>query len=101
MTDTDTTRPDTLSRVLGSYEQLESDRKFAEASYQLALRGLDQARANADRQRVFIASFIPPRLPEDSLYPRRWRALGTVALIAFALWAIGGLAVQSVRDHLA
>jgi hypothetical protein len=23
-----------------------------------------------------------------------------VALIAFALWAIGGLAVQSIRDHL-
>jgi capsular polysaccharide transport system permease protein len=101
MTDPDATRSDTLSRVLGSYEQLESERKFAEASYQLALRGLDQARANADRQRVFIASFVPPRLPEEALYPRRWRTLGTAALIAFALWAIGGLAVQSVRDHLA
>jgi capsular polysaccharide transport system permease protein len=101
LTDPDPARPDTLSRVLGSYEQLESERKFAEASYQLALRGLDQARANADRQHVFIASFIPPRLPEEALYPRRWRMLGTVMLIAVALWAIGGLAAQSVRDHLA
>ena len=41
-----------------------------------------------------------PSLPEEPLYPRRWRTLGTVALIAFALWGIGGLAVQSVRDHL-
>ena len=56
-----------------------------------ALRGLDQTRANADRQRVFIASFIPPSLPEEALYPRRWRSLGTVALMAFALWGIGGL----------
>ena len=40
-------------------------------------------------------------LPEEALYPRRWRTLGTVALIAFALWGIGGLAVQSVREHLA
>ncbi len=101
ITDPDAARRDTLSRALGTYEQLESERKFAEAAYQLALRGLDQARANADRQRVFIASFIPPRLPEEALYPRRWRTLGTVTLIAFALWAIGGLAVQSVRDHLA
>jgi capsular polysaccharide transport system permease protein len=101
MTDPDRGRTDTLSRALGSYEQLESERKFAEAAYQLALRGLDQARANADRQRVFIASFMPPSLPEDALYPRRWRSLGTVALVAFALWAIGGLAAQSVRDHLA
>jgi capsular polysaccharide transport system permease protein len=101
MTDSERRRTDTLSRILGTYEQLESERKFAEAAYQLALRGLDQARANADRQRVFIASFVPPSLPEEALYPRRWRSVATVALIAFALWAIGGLAVQSVREHLA
>jgi capsular polysaccharide transport system permease protein len=101
LTDPEGVRPDALSRVLGAYEQLESERKFAETSYQHALHDLDQARAKTDRQRVFIASFIPPRLPEEALYPHRWRALGTVALLAFALWGIGGLAVQSIRDHLA
>jgi capsular polysaccharide transport system permease protein len=90
----------TLSRLIGSYEELESRRSFAEAAYQHTLQGLDAARANADRQHVFIASFIPPSLPEEPLYPRRWRALGTVALMAFAVWGIGGLAVQSIRDHL-
>jgi capsular polysaccharide transport system permease protein len=100
MTDPDASRSDALSRVLGSYEALESERKFAEAAYQHALQSLDQARANADRQHVFIASFIPPRLPEEALYPRRWRSLGTVALMALAVWGIGGLTVQSVRDHL-
>jgi capsule polysaccharide export protein KpsE/RkpR len=35
-----------------------------------------------------------------ALYPHRWRSLGLVALIAFAVWAIGALAVQSIRDHL-
>jgi capsular polysaccharide transport system permease protein len=94
-------RPPTLSHVLASYEQLESERQFAEAAYQHALQALDQARATADRQHVFVASFIPPSLPEEPLYPRRWRAVGTVALLAFALWGIGSLAVQSVRDHLA
>jgi capsular polysaccharide transport system permease protein len=100
MTDAERTRPDALSRVLGSYEQLESDRKFAEAAYQHALQGLDQARAAADRQRVFLASFVPPSLPEEAAYPRRWRSLGTVALIAFAVWGIGALAVRSIHDHL-
>jgi capsular polysaccharide transport system permease protein len=100
MTDPNEANPNALSHTLGSYEQLESERKFSEASYQHALAGLDQARANADRQHVFIASFIPPSLPEEALYPRRWRVLGTVALMAFAIWGIGGLAVQSIRDHL-
>jgi capsular polysaccharide transport system permease protein len=100
MTDPGGARSDALSRILGSYEALESEHKFAEAAYQHALQGLDQARANADRQHVFIASFVPPSLPEEALYPRRWRSLGTVALMAFALWGIGSLTVQSVRDHL-
>jgi capsular polysaccharide transport system permease protein len=92
-------RGDALSATLGSYEQLESERKFAEAAYQHALAALDRARAEADRQQIYIASFVPPSLPETALYPRRWRSLGIVALIAFAVWAIGGLTVQSIRDH--
>lgn len=93
-------RPATLSSLLGGYDELESERRFADAAYQHALAGLDTARANADRQQVYIASFIPPSLPEEPLYPRRWRAVGTVALMAFAVWGIGGLALRSVRDHL-
>ncbi len=73
MTDPEEARSDRLTRRLEDYEQIESERRFAEASYQLALRAVEQARANADRQRVFIASFVPPSLPEEALYPRRWR----------------------------
>lgn len=89
----------TLSQTLSTFEALESERKFAEDAYQHALAGLDQARADADRQRIFIASFVPPRLPEEALYPRRWRSVGVVALLAFAGWAIGCLTLQSIRDH--
>lgn len=88
-----------LSQELGAYEALDTERKFAEAAYQHALEALDRARDNANQQHVYIESFVPPSLPETALYPRRWRALGTVVLVAFALWAIGGLAVQSIRDH--
>lgn len=92
--------PPALSQELGSYEPLDAERKFAETAYQHALESLDRARDNADRQHIYVESFVPPGLPESSLYPRRWRAVGTVALIAFAIWAIGALAVQSIRDHL-
>ena len=90
----------TLSQELGSYEALDAERKFSEAAYQHALEGLDRARDNADRQHIYVESFVPPSLPQEALYPHRWRALGTVTLVAFAIWAIGGLAVQSIRDHL-
>jgi capsular polysaccharide transport system permease protein len=95
-----TTGEPALSRVMGSYEELESERRFAETAYQRALDALDRARINADRQQVYVADFVPPSLPEEALYPRRWRSLSVVFLAAFAIWAIGNLTVRSVRDHL-
>ena len=99
VTDTEKTRSEALSRVMGSYEQLESERTFAENTYQHALQALDRARINADRQQVYLATFVRPTLPEEALYPRRLQALGVVFLIAIVIWAIGGVAVQSIRDH--
>jgi capsular polysaccharide transport system permease protein len=96
----DAARSPALSRVMGTYEELESERRFAETAYQHALEALDRARANADRQRVYVADFVPPSLPEEALYPRRLRLTALVFAAAFVVWAIGSLTVRSVRDHL-
>jgi capsular polysaccharide transport system permease protein len=100
VTDTADTRSQALSRIMGSYEQLESERSFAESAYRHSLEALDRARMNADRQHIYIADFVQPDLPEKPLYPRQLRSLAIVFVIAFATWAIGGLSVRSVRDHL-
>ena len=55
---------------------------------------------NADRQQIYIAGFVQPSLPEESLYPRRARSVGVALIVCFAVWAIGGLTIKSVRDHL-
>lgn len=89
-----------LSAVMGSYDQLEAERNFAETAYRHALSALDRSRADADRRRIYLADFVAPSLPQEALYPRRWRALGLTILIAFALWAVGSLIAQAVRDHL-
>jgi capsular polysaccharide transport system permease protein len=94
------TRAHILSRIMTSYEELESERRFAETAYQHALQALDRARRDADRQQIYLATFIEPSLPEESLYPRRLVSIGLVFLVAFSIWAIGGLVVQSIRDHL-
>ena len=85
--------------MMGSYEELESERRFAETAYQHALEALDRARTNADRQQVYIADFVPPSLPEEALYPHRWCSPGIVFLASFIVWGIGGLTLRSVRDH--
>ncbi|MBV9860307.1 MAG: hypothetical protein JO038_09430 [Alphaproteobacteria bacterium] len=89
-----------LSGKIGTYEELESDRIFAERAYQRSLETLDRARENADRQQEYLATFVSPTLPEEALYPRRFRSVGVAIMLCFAIWAIGLLTVQSVREHL-
>ena len=100
VTDTEKTRSEALSRVMGSYEQLESERTFAENTYQHALQALDRSRINADRQQVYLATFVRPTLPEEPLYPRRLQSVAVATGVAFAVWMIGGFILQSIRDHL-
>jgi capsular polysaccharide transport system permease protein len=64
------------------------------------LEALDRSRLNADRQQVYVAGFVQPSLPEESLYPRRAQSVGIAFIICFAVWGIGGITIKSVRDHL-
>lgn len=100
VTDTEKSRSEVLSRVMGSYERLESERTFAEKAYQHALEALDRARMNADRQQVYIAGFVQPSLPEEALYPRRLRNVGIALFLCCAVWVIGAFFVHTVREHL-
>ena len=100
VTDTEKSRSEVLSRVMGTYEHLDSERTFAEKAYQHALEALDRARMNADRQQVYLAGFVQPSLPEEPLYPRRLRNVGIVLLLSCAVWLIGAFVVQTVREHL-
>ncbi len=99
VTDTERSRSEVLSRVMGSYERLESERSFAEKAYQHALEALDRSRLNADRQQVYIAGFVQPSLPEEALYPRRLRTVGMIVFLCCAIWLISAFIVQTVREH--
>jgi capsule polysaccharide export protein KpsE/RkpR len=50
--------------------------------------------------RSFNAGFVQPSLPEEALYPRRFRDVGTALFLCCAVWLIGPFAVQTVREHL-
>jgi capsular polysaccharide transport system permease protein len=89
-----------LSAVIGDYDALQAEKSFAEGAYRSALEARDRARADADRQHIYLALFVKPSRPQEALYPRGLRSTGVVLLVAFAVWAIGGLVIHSIRDHL-
>ena len=71
--------------MLATYEGLRVDVQFAEEIYHVSLTALNQARAAAERQQLYLATFIAPTAAETDEYPRK---LLLVALTAFfsAYW---------------
>jgi capsular polysaccharide transport system permease protein len=60
---------------------------------------LDRARADLDKQQVFLSVFSPPAMPERPSFPNRGKALLTALIGSFVIWSLGKLSLASVRDH--
>lgn len=88
-----------LAKSFVRFSQLETDRKVAESLYESARKNLDTAQAQAVRQALYIVVFVPPSVPQDSLYPHRvWTPL--LVLLALTVgWTIIALIWASVEDH--
>lgn len=89
-----------LSARLATYEQLELDVQFKKKLYEMTAISLERARAEAERQALFLNVVVPPALPEDALYPQRAFNVLFAGLTAFVFWAIGALFLAAVKDHM-
>ncbi len=84
---------DAVSEQMGAFEDMELKRQVAQDQYAAAALALENARIAADRQRIYLSTFVQPELAQEALYPLRlWTTLG-VALALLAIWtAFAGLA---------
>ena len=85
--------------LVGEYERLSVDLKFAEEAYTAALAAYDGAVAEARRKSRYIAAHIPPTLAERSDFPDRPMLLGLVGLFLFLIWGLAVLSVYAVKDR--
>lgn len=90
---------ESYARLVADYEQLTSDRTFAEATYTAARATYDKALAEAQRQTRYLAAHIIPQVPEQSLRPNRPMVLALMALFLTLGWSILLLIYYSVRDR--
>lgn len=88
-----------MSTVIAEYEELATDREFAETLYKSSLSSLEAARMAAERQMRYVASFVEPKRAEDAQYPERFKNILLVFLATGIAWVIGVLIFYGVRDH--
>lgn len=90
---------ESYATTVAEFERLSVDREFAEQAYVAALSAYDGARAEANRQSRYLASYIAPTLAERAEFPQRSLIVALVAGFAFLLWSILSLIYYSLRDR--
>lgn len=100
---TDTTENNALGQdypsLIAEFESLVVDREFAEETYRAALTALDVARANANRQSRYLATYIEPTQAQSAEFPRRFVLIAMMALFLVLTWSILALVYYSIRDR--
>jgi capsular polysaccharide transport system permease protein len=85
--------------LVARFEALAVDLEFAQAAYVAALATLDQARAEAQRQSRYLATYLSPTRAERAEFPQRALNLALVAGFLFASWAVAALVSAALRDR--
>jgi len=78
---------------------LDLERQVAQTMLTTAMQTLDQARANAAAQHLYITPFVRPSLPQSATHPRPVLATLTVGALALGFWLIGLLVVRSILER--
>ena len=95
-----TTADASLATVLSEYGVLHLREEIAAKVYERAVMALQDARNAASQQGVYLAAFVRPGLPEESIYPIRWRVILEIALLSFVSWCLLQLLYHGIRDHI-
>lgn len=84
--------------LISTFEGLVVEREFAEEAFRAALAARDTARANAQRQSRYLATYVSPTMAESPEHPQRGLLMALAALFSCLVWAISVLVYYSVRD---
>ena len=88
-----------VTQRLAAYERLLLEREFADRQLASATGSLETARAEAQRQQIFLLRVVEPNLPEHALYPQAFFNTMTVLIALTIFYAIGWLLIAGAREH--
>jgi len=88
-----------LANAMATYNQLDLDRQYAENLLINARQSLDQARASAASQQLYLTPYVRPTKPESAEGPTRILSTLMAGLGLFGIWILGLFIVRAILDH--
>lgn len=92
---------ESLSAAVEAYDALMLQETVASQFLTRALAAQNDALQRLDAREVYLESFVPPAVPEESRYPKRWQILLYALGSLTALWAFLSLLLAGLREHQA
>lgn len=87
------------STLVGEYENLSVEVEYAQQAYLATQTILDTARAEAQRQSRYLATYAKPSLAQSSRYPERGLNSVVIAIFLLVIWSVAVLIYYSLRDR--
>lgn len=91
---------ESAAAILNEFAKLRLESEFATQAYMSSLASLESARLEAIRQNLYLETFVSPHLPQVAEYPRSILNTVLVLVVAIMVWAIGGLFISAIREHI-
>ena len=91
---------DALARTMAGYSTLITTQSIAQQEYVTALSTLNAELFAVKRQMLYLVNVVPPRLPDEAEYPRRWKDLAIIFVLSICAWLSVRVVVAALKDHL-
>ncbi|APA88933.1 hypothetical protein BJG93_27020 [Paraburkholderia sprentiae WSM5005] len=88
-----------LSNKAAAYARLQLDAQFAEKQLASAMTGLENARAEAQRQQLYLERLVQPNTPDVAIEPKRLKSIFEVFALGMMIWGVLSLLISGVREH--
>lgn len=87
-----------VPKLLG-YDELEEKKVIVEKKIAAEASALELAKAQADRQMLYVTVVAQPDLPDYPAYPRNFVTIVVTFVTMLMLFAIGSLLVSGAKEH--
>lgn len=84
---------------ISTYEDLTTDREFANRELAQATALLLSAQQDARRQRLYLDRVVNPNLPDKAVEPRRLLSILSVFMSCILIYGVGWLVWAGVKEH--
>jgi capsular polysaccharide transport system permease protein len=88
-----------LATVAGEFDELNARQLAATTEMTSDLTTLQQARAQADAQHIYLSTYVYPTLPTSSTFPNRSLGMFLSLLLTFGMFCFAKLVTAAIRSH--